>query len=320
MSGSRSAPRTLLVTGASSGIGRAVVEALSAGGHTVWATVRRDADEQALSGLAGVNPLRLDVRDPDAVRAGVARVREAGAGLDGLVNNAGIGPMGPFSTFTDDEIRDVFEINVFGVHRMTNACLPMLLESGGRVVTIGSQGGMITQKYFGPYTMTKHALEAYTDALAEELSPHGVSVSIVDPGGVLTAIGKNAQAATRARLGRAESPFDAEIREFLGAMESAPTPDPDAPESETNRKPLSPSEVADVVLEALLGENPRRRYIVGTRWEGTRIITALLARVAEVNASPLLEYPRDELVSLLDEYLGARNDEPGPGSLSPSSD
>lgn len=282
-----------------------MVEALSNNRHTVWATVRRPADETALAALPGVVPIRLDVRDPEAIEHAVKRITDAGNGLDGLVNNAGVGPMGPFSTFTDAELREVFEVNVFGVHRMTNAFLPLLLDSRGRIVTIGSQGGMITQKYFGPYTMTKHAMEAYTDALSEELVPHGVQVSIVDPGGVLTAIGKNAQAANRDRLRRAAPPFDAEVREFLEAMESAPPPDPDAPESATNRKPLSPAEVAEVVLEALLGDSPRRRYVVGTRWEGTRIVNALLARLAEVNTSPLVRYERDELVALLDRHLGA---------------
>ena len=106
-----------------------------------------------------------------------------------------------------DEIFEIFDVNVFGPLRMTNAFVRMLIQSKGRIVNIGSQGGMITSKYFGPYTMTKYALEAYTEALHQELKSYGVHVSIVQPGGILTEDGANAMPGTLARFQRAESPL-----------------------------------------------------------------------------------------------------------------
>src|SRR5512145_199520 len=181
----------VLVTGASSGIGKHLAIRLAERGHLVYATVRKEHDVTALSAIENVTPLLMDVRDAVQVQSALEQVTKAGHGLYGLVNNAGVGELGLLATWTDEEMFDIFNINVFGPHRMTNAFIRLLSESKGRIVNIGSQGGTITSKYYGPYTMTKHALEAYTVALHQELEPYGVWVSVVQPGGIVSKAGEN---------------------------------------------------------------------------------------------------------------------------------
>ncbi len=301
-------PQPILVTGASSGIGFHLTEYLAQRGHLVYATARKEQDLAAWAQFENVTPIRLDVRSPEQIQAAYQLVLDRGRGLYGLVNNAGIGELGMLNTWTDEEMLNIFDVNVFGPHRMTNAFLPLLIQSQGRIVNIGSQGGMITSKYFGPYTMTKHALEAYTEALHRELEPYGVSASIVQPGGIISRISANSMPGTLARFERAAPPFDAEAQEILASLLSDQTdPEEDAPESETNRKPSSPEIVSQAVFEALFADQPKRYYLVGTKWEGDRVIHALIAKLLDENDNPQHDYSRDELVALLDREIRKRN-------------
>ncbi|MCA9728276.1 MAG: SDR family NAD(P)-dependent oxidoreductase, partial [Candidatus Eisenbacteria bacterium] len=202
-----SEPSTILITGASTGIGRHLAETLSQRGERVFASARKPGDLDDLARLPGVTALPLDVRDPASVTAARRQVAEAGLGLDAGDNNAGVGGIGPFASWTERELHDLFEVNVFGPVRVIQAFLPMLLARRGRIVNIGSQGGSTTSSYFGPYTMTKHALEALTVSLRDELGPHGIEVSIVQPGGIVSAIGASSQDADLARFRRAPAPF-----------------------------------------------------------------------------------------------------------------
>jgi NAD(P)-dependent dehydrogenase (short-subunit alcohol dehydrogenase family) len=299
--------RPILVTGASSGIGHHLVRHLAARGHIVYGTARKEKDLVALGEIANVIPIRLDVRNAEQIRGAVSAVARRGTGLYGLVNNAGVGELGMLSTWAEDELLNIFEVNVFGPFRMTNAFLPFLLESKGRVVNIGSQGGVITDKYYGPYTMTKHALEAYTDTLNYELEPYGVRASIVQPGGIVSNIGANSMPATIARFQRATAVFAEEAAGVLASFESEPTPDDEKEESKTNRKPSSPDIVAAAVYDALFSERPKTRYLVGTRWEGDRVLNALVAQLLEENDSPRHNYSRDELIALLDRHILERS-------------
>ena len=296
----------ILVTGASSGIGLDIVKTLAGMGCRVFAAARKDADLAALGQIENVTPVRLDVRDAAQVQQALERVQSAGLGLYGLVNNAGVGGLGPLNTWTDAELLDIFDVNVFGPHRLTNAFLGLLVESHGRVVNIGSQGGSITSKYYGPYTMTKHALEAYTECLSLELRPYGVSASVVQPGGIITNIGANSFPGTLERFQRAEPPFKDEAEQVLASFSQPDEPAPDAPESASNRKPSPPAIVTAAVVDALFSEKPKLRYLVGTHWEGNRVIHALLDKLLDENDNPQHNYSRDELVRLLDEHLEKR--------------
>lgn len=275
----------VLVTGAGSGIGLATVKALLAAGHRVYAGARRPGHLDMLQTLGAV-PLVLDVRDAAAVQQAAATIVTAGQGLQGLVHNAGIGGVGVLASWTDQDIHDLFDTNVYGPHRLTRALLPLLLASKGRVVCIGSQGGSITQPFMGPYTMSKHALEAYASCLRQELAPHGVAVSIVQPGAVATDIGDNGLAGNVARLAATPPPFDAEARAVLAGLQSPTPPRADEPESSRNRRHAPPAAVAAVVMQALRDAQPHGRYLVGTRWEGDRVIGELTQRLMDAARSP----------------------------------
>jgi NAD(P)-dependent dehydrogenase (short-subunit alcohol dehydrogenase family) len=155
--------------------------------------------------------------------------------------------------------------------------------------------------------MTKHALEAYTVSLNYELEPYRVRASIVQPGGIATDIGAKAMAGNLARFKRAEAPFIEEAEQFLMALEEAPEPTDDV-ESETNRKPSSPDIVATAVHDALFSERPKLRYLVGTKWEGDRVLNALLAQLLDENDNPQHNYSRDQLVAMLDQQIRNRRD------------
>ncbi|MCB9136497.1 MAG: SDR family oxidoreductase [Anaerolineales bacterium] len=297
----------ILVTGASTGIGHHLTCYFAERGYPVYATARKPQDLEALAEIENVTPIAMDVRNPDQIQHALEQITEHGQGLYGLVNNAGIGELGLLATWTDEEMFNIFDINVLGPHRMTNAFVRLLIEAQGRIVNIGSQGGMITSKYYGPYTMTKHALEAYTQALHLELEPYGVWVSIVQPGGIVTNAGQNSSAGTVAKFQRATPPFQAEADQILASFNQPSTPQPDEPESATNRKPSSPEIVSMAVYDALFSPRPKIRYLVGTHWEGNRVIHALLDKLLDENDNPMHNYSRDQLIALLDEHLAQRN-------------
>lgn len=298
--------QAILITGASSGIGKHLTIRLAERGHPVYGTVRKEADMAELSKIENVTPLLMDVRNADQVQSALEKVTQAGKGLYGLVNNAGVGELGMLSTWTDEEMFDIFNVNVFGPHRVTNAFVRLLVESKGRVVNIGSQGGMLASKYYGPYIMTKHAMEAYTAILHDELEPYGVLVSVVQPGGIISSIGGNMMPGTVLHFQRAEPPFKEEAELVLASFEQESEPDPDAPESATNRKPSSPEIVWDAVQDALFNDKPKMRYLVGTHWEGNRVINALIAKLLDENDNPQHNYSREELIALLDKHLAER--------------
>ncbi|MFN8434384.1 MAG: SDR family oxidoreductase [Anaerolineales bacterium] len=298
--------QAILITGASSGIGKHLALRLAERGCIVYATVRKEKDMMALSEIPNVTPLLMDVRNARHIQSAVETVKNAGHGLYGLVNNAGIGELGMLTTWTDEEMQDIFDVNVFGPHRMSNAFMNLLIESKGRIVNIGSQGGMLASKYYGPYVMTKHALEAYTAVLSEELRSYGVQVSIVQPGGIISEIGEKSQAGTLAHFQRAQPPFKEEADLILGSFAEESEPNPNEPESATNRKPSSPEIVWEAVQDALFSEKPKLRYLVGTHWEGNRVLNALMSKLLDENDNPQHNYSRDELIALLDRHLTER--------------
>ena len=296
----------MLVTGAGSGIGKHLVICLAERGVPVFAGARKAEHLEMLGGMHGVTAVQLDVTRPEEVTATATAIRDSGHGLYGVVNNAGLGGLGPLVSWSEAEFQEMLNVNVHGPWRVTNACLPQLLESRGRVVNIGSQGGLIAMGYYGPYTMTKHALEAYTLALRDELEPHGVRVSIVEPGGIVSEIGEKALDGTLARLARAPEPF-AEATHQLAEALQAPLPPPNnEPESATNRKPSSPEIVWHAVEHALYAPEPKRAYLVGTRWEGDRVLKALALRMAEANDSPSHGLPLEELLGIVRTQWAAR--------------
>jgi NAD(P)-dependent dehydrogenase (short-subunit alcohol dehydrogenase family) len=182
----------VIVTGCSSGIGRATAKGLAQAGWTVYATARRISTIEDLE-ADGCRTLALDVTDEASMQAAVRAVEDAEGSVDALVNNAGIQEIGAIETVPIDRVRALFETNVFGPARLIQLVLPGMRSRGtGRIVTVGSMNGRFTWPGTGYYCATKHALEALSDALRYEVRPFGIDVVLIEPGFVKTPLGKTA--------------------------------------------------------------------------------------------------------------------------------
>ncbi|PZN02710.1 MAG: corticosteroid 11-beta-dehydrogenase [Bacillota bacterium] len=249
---------TVLITGASSGIGRATALALAQRGWRVLAGVRREADGRALRQAAGpaVEPVLLDVTNPAHVRAAVEAVDRwtGAAGLQGLVNNAGIAAAGPVELVPEAVWRHQLEVNVVGVVAVTRALLPALRRGRGRLVLMGSVAGLVALPFMGPYAASKFALEALADALRIELAPWRIQVCLIEPAAVATPIwARSVEVARRSLL---PPPPDAApvYQAAVAAMTRV---------AERNaRRGLAPEVVAEAVVHALTARRPRSRYLV----------------------------------------------------------
>jgi NAD(P)-dependent dehydrogenase (short-subunit alcohol dehydrogenase family) len=249
------AARTVLITGASSGIGEAAALRLAQAGWHVLAGVRADADGDRLRAAVGrqLEPVTIDVTEP----ASIAAVAEAlgGAPLDGLVNNAGTALALPLEFLPLDQLRRQLEVNLVGHVAVTQALLPNLRSARGRIVNVGSIAGRSALPFLGAYAASKHALEAVTDALRVELRPFGVAVTVVEPGTIATPIWR--KAGERARERAAELP--PELGELYGERLAAFR---DAAAAASRR--AEPADVVAIVVErALTAQRPRARYVVG---------------------------------------------------------
>jgi NAD(P)-dependent dehydrogenase (short-subunit alcohol dehydrogenase family) len=245
---------TVLLTGASSGIGRATAERLARTGWRVLAGARADADIASLGTVPGVEPLRLDVTD----EADIARAAEAaGESLDALVNNAGIAVTGAVEVIPIDEWRHQLEVNLIGQVAITRAVLGALLRSRGRVVNVSSIGGRVALPLLGPYAASKFALEAFSDSLRRELRDHGVSVSVIEPGAIATPIWGKGLDKADAIIGGMSAEQRARYGRLLTAVRR-----------ESKRaavEGLAPEAVAAAIEHALTASRPRTRYVIGRR-------------------------------------------------------
>jgi NAD(P)-dependent dehydrogenase (short-subunit alcohol dehydrogenase family) len=244
----------ILVTGASTGIGRAIAEMLEENDYPVYAAARKKADLEELAHIKNVDPIELDVTRPKEVAKAADHVRKKGKGLFGLVNCAGVGDAWPLIGSTEEDIVRLFGVNVFGMHRVTRAMLPFLIESRGRIVNIGSLGGIASVKPLGAYCMTKFAVEAYSEVLASELARYGVRVAILEPGDYRTNIAGPIAKYVREREGGRSAALvreeEAEAKKWL---------------KETRRsfdQRQAPRAVAEAALYALHSPQPRFRYAV----------------------------------------------------------
>jgi short-subunit dehydrogenase len=191
--------KTVLITGCSTGIGKALAEAFHARGHQVYATARRLESLDALK-AKGIRAARLDVNDASSINALLQQLAADGATIDILVNNAGYGAMGPLAEFPQAELRRQFETNVFSVLAMTQALVPgMVSRRSGRIVNIGSVSGVLVTPFSGAYCATKAAVHALSDALRMELAPFGIQVITVQPGGIQSQFGATASQGVAAR-------------------------------------------------------------------------------------------------------------------------
>ncbi len=284
--------KAVLITGASTGIGRNMAETLAREGYFVYAGARKDEDLAELDAIDNVRAVRLDVTSPEDVDAAVALVRKEGRGLWGLVNNAGVAVTGPVAQLGDDDLDFVMGVNVNGVVRVTREFLPLIAESKGRIVTTGSISGILSSPTLPAYSMSKHAMEALTDSLAAEMESQGVYVSVIEPGNYKSRIRRTASERMASSVESGGGEVSDEMQERMQGMA----------EYELGLKP--PDEVSAALLHAMSSDQPLRRYmVVPNQREADITIRKAVEELAQLNAWGPYRYSRDELVALLDEVL-----------------
>ena len=244
----------ILITGCSTGIGRATATRLARLSCDVWATAR-NADTLKDLERAGCHILALDVTDEHSMQAAVAAVEGERGHVHALVNNAGYSQSGPVEEISPASLRRQFETNVFGAVRLCQLVLPgMRAAGGGRIVNLSSMGGRMTLPGGGAYHATKYALEAVSDALRYETKGFGVHVVLVEPGPVNTEFGATANASV------ADQPSDGPYADFMAGVDALVTKTYAKPPKGSAR----PEAIADVIVAALTARRPKTRYLLGT--------------------------------------------------------
>ena len=225
-------------------------------------------------------------------------VQAGGRGLYGLVNNAGVAVVGPLIELTEEDLEFQFDVNVFGPYRITKAFAPLIIESKGRITTIGSISGIISSPFGGVYSMSKFAVEAYTDALAAEMERFDVKVSVIEPGNYRSSIGLSLQERMKEQGVSAEGSHYAQEMEYVLNM----------PADRAQYK--EPDEVADAAMRALFDEIPGRRYmVVPAENEARMTITSAFRQLVQLNENQAYKYDRETLISILDEVLAGQGQE-----------
>jgi NAD(P)-dependent dehydrogenase (short-subunit alcohol dehydrogenase family) len=284
--------RAVLVTGASSGIGLKMTEILSANGFFVYAGARKSEDLARLDGMENVRGVRLDVTVPGEIDAAVDFIRGEGRGLYGLVNNAGVAVVGPLIEMPEEDMLFQLDVNLMGPYRVTKAFAPLLIESRGRIMNTSSLSGIVSGGFLGAYSMSKHGVEAYTDALAAEVGVFGIAVAAVEPGNYKSEIVASMRDRMRAAGYTPEnSRYDRSMFDLFGGPE--------------DRSHLpEPTEVARAALDFFSTDSPQRRYlVVPNQREAEITIRKAMEELVQLNGDHPFSYDRDTLIRMLDEAL-----------------
>ena len=261
----------VLVTGASTGIGRATALHLDSLGFQVFAGVRKRGDAESLDeeGSDRLEPVMIDVTDAGMIEVTRERIQDVTGGrLAGLVNNAGVAIAGGTEFVPLDELRRQLEINVVGQVAVTQAFLPMIRAARGRIILMSSIGGKSSIPFLVPYGASKHALEAVGDSLRGEMRAFGVEVSIIEPGSIATPIwGKGESQASELRA--AMTPEQLEVYgDAIGKFEDVAR--------ETGEEGEPPIEVAKAIEHALTADKPKTRYLIGRRAKAQAVLKRVL--------------------------------------------
>ena len=280
---------TVLITGASTGIGAACAIRLAAAGMHVYAGVREDADGAALraQNAALITPLHIDVTDAGSIAAAVATLdaQLGDAGLNGLINNAGIAIGGPLEVLPMNEIRRQFDVNVFGALAVTQAFLPQLRRARGRIVNMGSIAGRIALPFLGPYCMSKSALRAMTHALRLEVDAWGIDVALVEPGAIATPIWTKSNAAADVMQATLQNDTLAHYSRHLEGIRRVI--------AKAEEQAISADAVARAVEHALTAAHPKTEYLVGNDARMRAAINAVLPQFLQDKLHRwFLKFPR----------------------------
>jgi NAD(P)-dependent dehydrogenase (short-subunit alcohol dehydrogenase family) len=288
------AQKAVLVTGASTGIGRNIAERLAAEGHFVFAGARKDKDLKALNQIDNIQGVRLDVTVQADIDAAVEMVKASERELYGIVNNAGVMIMGLLAELDESDLDFVFDVNVYGPYRIIKAFAPMIIESKGRITNISSLAGIASGPTYGAYSMSKHALEAFTDSLAMEMETVGVRVSAIAPG----AFNSNASKSyCRRREQQNYDPNSSLFKELARDLAALCA-------NNSNTQYPEPNIVSEVVLHALFSDDPKRHYLaVASQPWADYLIRDIIRDLVEFNRDEQFGYSRDDLVQMLDELI-----------------
>lgn len=289
--------KAVLVTGSSSGIGRKITELLASKGVFVYAGARKDSDIEELNAIENVKAVRLDVTVQDEIDAAVATITKEGRGLYGLINNAGVAIVAPLIEVDEGELDFLFDVNIYGPYRITKAFSPLIIASKGRITTISSISGILSGTLFGPYSMSKHAMEAYSDSLAREMERFDVKVSVVEPGNYESEIGKTLKKRMEANgIDIEGSPYQVEMQGMLDRVGTTEQKDP--------------QEVAEAVYHALFDDKPKMRYMVVPNLRQAEItIGKAMEEMVQLNQDQTYTFDRETLIKMLDEALAATSRE-----------
>lgn len=243
--------RTVLITGASAGIGKATAQRLLADGkYTVYVAARRLERMQDLAEL-GARPIRMDITRDEDIVAGVEQIEREAGGVDILINNAGYGLNGAMEDIPIDQVRDQFEVNLFGLGRLTQLVLPgMRKKQSGTIVNISSVGGKVYNPLGAWYIATKHALEGWSDCLRLELKPFGIDVVIIEPGAIQTEFDDVMLGPMLEMSG--DTAYGPQTRQVAAALKRA-----------FERGASQPSVIAHAISKAIHARRPKTRYAAG---------------------------------------------------------
>ncbi|RBP51303.1 SDR family oxidoreductase [Arenicella xantha] len=286
-----SAPlKPVLITGASSGLGLRMTEVLSQNGFLVYAGARKPEDLKRLEAMPNVEAIKLDVLVPAEIDAAVETVKQKGRGLFGLINNAGVAVFGPIIEVDVAELEYQLNVNVLGPYRVTQAFSPLIIESKGRIATTGSIAGTLAGPMFGHYSMSKHAIEAFTDALAVEMMRFGVTVSVIEPGNYASQIGNTAKKRMLARdYWSAETRYTQEREGMLQGLEMV-------------TKGADPLAVAEAALDIMQSDKPKRRYmVVDQASQAETTVRKALQKALQLNQGQKHQFDSAKLIEMLQQ-------------------
>ena len=261
----------VLITGASSGIGRACAEFLASNGFKVYAGARKQEDIKELNKIENIISLEIDVTKQNTIDKAIEYIKNQKMGLYALINNAGIGRAGPLMELPVEDLYEQFDVNLFGIHRITKAVFPLLLESKGKIVMISSDSGFFATPFFGPYCSSKFALEGYSDSLRRELLVFDVKVVIIEPGRVNTSIWQKGEESLKILLERLKGSIFEKIAKEVGeyAIEKGKT------------EGLNPREIAKLVHKILRIKEPKTRYLIAPDKLRYRLIKILPDKIID---------------------------------------
>ena len=221
----------------------------------------------------------------------MAFIKSEGRGLDGLINNAGVAVMGPLIEMSEEDMQFQFDVNLLGPYRVTKAFADLIIESEGRIMTVSSISGILAGRYLGAYAMSKHGVEAYTDALSSEMEGFNVKVAAVEPGNYKSQIFASMVKRANAKASENES------SRFSFSVDALPRPLDRSQYKE-------PDDVAEAALHFLTSDTPKKRYmVVPNQREAQITIRQILREMVQLNHGQPFSYNREQLVEMLDEVI-----------------